>query len=101
MKSRNNDSRARNAKIALDAYGPQGYGKFYASEMNADPSALISDLICDLLHLAASLGLDPDAQIDRALLHYNAEREAGCVDCGRTRPSLGCGTADGCEPVDA
>ena len=33
----------------------------------------ISDLICDLLHHSDRFGYDPQAQIDRALLHYHAE----------------------------
>jgi hypothetical protein len=34
----------------------------------------ISDLLADLLHLAASDGLDPEALLDRALLNFTAEQ---------------------------
>jgi hypothetical protein len=34
----------------------------------------ISDLLADLLHLAASKSLDPDVLIDRALMHCYAEQ---------------------------
>lgn len=37
----------------------------------------IADLICDLLHLSDRPGFNTHAQIDRALLHYEPEKEEG------------------------
>ena len=39
-----------------------------------DPESDISDAMADLLHWAASLGLDPETLLNRALRHYEDER---------------------------
>ncbi|WP_371652888.1 MULTISPECIES: hypothetical protein [unclassified Streptomyces] len=60
------------AQAAVEAYVsefPTGDGEY------TEPvETQISDLLTDLLHLAAAESLDPDVLIERALMHFYAEQ---------------------------
>lgn len=56
------------ARKAL-AIGPASEGKVEEAELDLD----ISDLICNLLHLAHSCGYDLAVILERSLRHFNAE----------------------------
>lgn len=58
---------------ALDAFGD---GTDQADYDYTDPLELhemTADLICDLLHLAATVGIDPDDLLERARRYYKDE----------------------------
>lgn len=62
------------ATAALDAFGD---GTDQADYDYTDPLELHeigADLICDLLHLAATVGIDPDDLLDRARRYYEHEQ---------------------------
>ncbi|PKV88182.1 hypothetical protein [Streptomyces sp. TLI_146] len=60
------------AQAAVEAY----VSEFPDSDAEyADPiEAQISDLLADLLHLAAAASLEPDVLVERALMHFYAEQ---------------------------
>lgn len=64
-----NESRADHARKALKAYPGRD---------EHDLEASITDLICDLLHLAKAEGIDEEV-VDRAVEHYVVE--SGCKGC--------------------
>ena len=66
MSERTNHQRAASAAEAVRAYA-RDVG------VNEDAATHISDLICDLAHLADHHGLDPIDLIKRGLAHHAAE----------------------------
>jgi hypothetical protein len=67
-----NDTRANLAQKALDAF-TEAQGGRYLDEPMEDR---ISDLICDLLHLAKREGdEDADELLGRARMHFDAEQD--------------------------
>lgn len=56
--------RAERAQYALDAY---------AENKGEDPADCFTDLLADLLHLAAREGRDVEAELRMARMHYEAE----------------------------
>lgn len=64
-----NADRAERARTALEAYGPKD-----------DPEAMISDLMTDLLHLAASEGFDTERQLRLARMNFIAEQDEEAED---------------------
>ena len=66
MPDPNNDDRANWAEAALRAF---------QAVTKTDDEDAVSDLIGDLLHLAARQGLDPQLMLDRAQANYEAECE--------------------------
>ncbi len=59
-----NDSRAEWAGYALAAF---------VSQTGTDVGDAVTDLLCDLMHLADRTGTDFTADLERARLHYAAE----------------------------
>lgn len=66
----NNDERAEHAGNAMAEY-LASKGEPHGQSADNDE---ISDLICDLLHHAARLGFHHRDILDRALMHYEAEK---------------------------
>lgn len=66
-----------------DAVTQAGLGDLAIED--TDASAMVSDLICDLLHLAQQSGLDPDEVLNAATSSFDAERKLATdeVDYGQ------------------
>lgn len=69
------------ARYALDCYTLHVAGGI---GMGEDLETRITDLIADLMHLTSHMGVDWWAVHDRALMHFDAERED---DSDVTEPS--------------
>lgn len=63
-----NDRRAEWAGHALAAF---------MSQTGTDSNSAVTDLLCDLMHLADREGTDFTADLQRARLHYDAETSPG------------------------
>jgi hypothetical protein len=59
-----NDARANWALAAL---------RVFHNETGVDEGDALSDLLCDLMHLADRKGWDFDHELERARMHYEAE----------------------------
>ena len=68
---RKNDSRSEWAGHALAAF---------MSQTGADAGSAVTDLLCDLMHLADRTGTDFDADLARARMHYACETGAAGPD---------------------
>src|SRR5437899_1568179 len=69
-----NADRARWAKNALAVFTAETYSGDEPDTMNPDDlEAAISDLICDLFHLASKKGMDAQEINNRAITHYGVE----------------------------
>ena len=66
-----NDQRARHAKAALSSYLAVAGGH------NNSPEEQIQDLLCDILHLADSLGIHADVVIRKGIAGYREELTYG------------------------
>jgi hypothetical protein len=65
-----NGVRLTMAQGALDRFVAEENSKAYENEPLEDQ---VVDLVTNLLHLAKSRGVDPQAVLDRAEMHYEAE----------------------------
>jgi hypothetical protein len=70
MGERTNRQRAASAAVAVKAYARETH-----TWDDEDVATHISDLICDLSHLANQHGLDPTDLIERGLDHHAAEAQ--------------------------
>ena len=61
-------SKAENVRALLDAYG-HAYDKGEPMETTA------SDFLADLFHLISEEGEEPEALVERALMHFEMERD--------------------------
>jgi hypothetical protein len=59
-----NDSRAEWATYALEAF---------ISQSGTDRESAMTDLLCDLMHLADRMGTHFQGELDRARMHYSSE----------------------------
>lgn len=75
LKKRNKD-RSDRAAAALNAYLVKTYS-FGKTEFTQDD---LNDLICDLLHLADRMGLDPEGVLEEALTNYRCEVEPDDIE---------------------
>jgi hypothetical protein len=82
-----NEQRAAWARDALDVFGRATFHQSVDemidncnSDRDSDLACAISDLICDLMHLADQHGLDPYNVYGAALTNYEAECEEATED---------------------
>lgn len=75
-----NDSRAEWAGYALAAF---------ISQTGTDAEDAVTDLLCDLMHLADRTGRDFVADMDRARAHYDAETTLDQADTTTLTPPKG------------
>jgi hypothetical protein len=68
MTERTNSNRAISAHVAATAY--QNY-------TGSDNWALVTDLVCDLMHLANETGQDALEHVHLAILHWHSETYGG------------------------
>ena len=74
MNGPTNAERAAWAHNALATFTAQAFGGEHPDAMNVDDlEAAVTDLICDLLHLAERSGFDPQRVVERANSHYRTE----------------------------
>jgi hypothetical protein len=88
-----NTDRAKAAREAIAAFTELTYNRRTPEELGApdvdagldgervtvetDAVTMVGDLICDLGHYCRAVGIDYDAELERAALHYSEERELG------------------------
>ena len=68
MTERTNKDRAISARVAATAY---------QKDTGSDNWALVTDLICDLMHLANETGQDALEHVRLAILHWHSETYGG------------------------
>ena len=69
-----NLDRARHAEAALRVYVDQCFLSESQRQIEFQQGYMVSDLICDALHLAARRGHDVDCVLKRAINHFGVER---------------------------
>jgi hypothetical protein len=55
--------------------------ELFMEMVGSDPGDAISDLVCDLMHLAQITGQNPWAQVRRGAEHFKAEQEEEAEQC--------------------
>jgi hypothetical protein len=74
MSGPTNAERAGWARNALATFTAETFGGEHPDAMHGDDlEAAVTDLICDLLHLAERSGFDPQRVLERANSHYHTE----------------------------
>lgn len=74
MSGPTNAERAEWALNALAMFTAETFGGEHPDAMHDDDlEAAVTDLICDLLHLAECNGFDPQRVVERANSHYRTE----------------------------
>jgi hypothetical protein len=86
-----NEDRAAWAAIALDAFGAATGQRDYDYGDSDSLIEIAGDLICNLLHLGALIGLEPDALIGQAQGHFGYEiAEAARAEADGDAPEWAC-----------
>jgi hypothetical protein len=74
MSEPTNNDRARWARDALAVFTAETFSGDHPDAMHRDDlECAITDLICDLLHLAHQKGFDPQALLERGNGHFKTE----------------------------
>ena len=73
----NNETRANWAQNAANAFGQETYGGRTFAECGEDGETLISDLVCDLMHLATRHGWDAAKLVDYGIKNFEFEITPG------------------------
>lgn len=88
-----NDDRAETAYSAMEAFTPivmgdRTFDELVALGTDGDGPDTLSDLICNLMHLANKNGWDAHKLAKQGISNFDFEVESECETCGET---------DGCD----